>query len=159
MFPVSDQDDLLPYCHVWKSCSPGQGLFRLPLTPLISVPRSIKYRFRSQHQEPLVSLPAAYMFHFHEYYFSNCRMQSCVVSCLPVPKETPGSISIKNLSLSFFLQFFPCWFDQDIVNIERAEKLLPVVDPVKILCLVGCDLSGSHIYHIPHLLDGCLDLF
>ena len=59
----------------------------------------------------------------------------------------------------FFLQFFPCWLDQDIVNIERAEKLLPVVDPVQILRLVGCDLSGSHIYHIPHLLDGCLDLF
>ena len=27
-------------------------------------------------------------------------MQSCVVSCFPVPKEIPGSISIRNLSLS-----------------------------------------------------------
>ena len=27
-------------------------------------------------------------------------MQSCVVSCFPVPNEIPGSISIRNLSLS-----------------------------------------------------------
>ena len=37
---------------------------------------------------------------FPSTYFCNCRMQSCVVSCFPVPKEIPGSISIRNLSLS-----------------------------------------------------------
>ena len=33
-------------------------------------------------------------------YLISCLIQSCVVSCFPVPKEIPGSISIINLSAS-----------------------------------------------------------
>ena len=62
-------------------------------------------------------------------------MQSCVVSCIPVPNAVPGIDMHDHLAFIFRLYFFPGRNDQDIIHIELVKIFFPVIDPVLVLCL------------------------
>ena len=63
----------------------------------------------------------------------------------------------QKLVLMLFRDLLPRRLDQDMVNRKWFEVLFPVVDPVLIVRLGLCDLSGTDIHELADLLKPLTD--